>query len=264
MIYNTDKRANNYKIPLPLDIPHTLMKTGHNKNHLLIILFAAFFLILAVVFILFPGIDLAFSAMFYNEQDGFFLRENPLVQFSYRKNNYLVATTTLSLIAIAILAAKNKRKYLGLDKKASIFLLLVMVLGPGLIVNNVFKNQWDRARPDKIQEFGGQNKFSPAFIISDQCDKNCSFVSGHAAAIFFFSAIFLLVNNRRRWWVLGSSIIAGSLVGFGRIVQGDHFLSDVIFSFFIVMSVAIILYWFMYSRGNTQKTGQISETESDS
>ncbi len=232
------------------------MKVQKNINYIPVILFAALFLILAVVFIIFPGIDLAFSSIFYNEQGGFYLKENWLVQFSYRKNNYLVIAATLSLIVILILSSKNKRKYLGLDKKASLFLLLVMILGPGLVVNNVFKNQWDRARPDKIQEFGGQKKFTPAFVISDQCEKNCSFVSGHAAAIFFFSAIFLLVNDRRRWWVLAFSILAGSLVGFGRIVQGDHFLSDVIFSFFIVMSVAIILYWFMYIRTNNKKTSQ--------
>jgi len=230
------------------------MEAKINKNHLLVILFTVFFLTLAVVFILFPGIDLAFSTLFYNEQDGFFLRDNPLVQLSYRKNNYLVSATTLSLIIILILSARNKRKYLGLDKKASIFLLLVMILGPGLVVNTIFKNQWDRARPDKIQEFGGQKKFSPAFVISDQCDKNCSFVSGHAAAIFFFSAIFLLMSDRRRWWILAFSILAGSLVGFGRIVQGDHFLSDVIFSFFIVMSIAILLHWLMYTRTNIRKS----------
>lgn len=264
MIYKNQLKHEQPKILLSPDMSCLLIKSEKNRNNLLVIFFAALFLILAVIFILFPGIDLAFSAMFYNEQGGFFLRDNPFVQFSYRKNNYLVTATTLSLIVIVVLSTRNKRKYFGLDKKASGFLLLVMLLGPGLVVNNVFKNQWDRARPDKIQEFGGQKKFTPAFIISDQCDKNCSFVSGHAAATFFFSAIFLLVTGRRKWWVLGASIVAGSLVGFGRIVQGDHFLSDVIFSFFIVMSVAIILYWFMYTRTQIRNSGQKSNPESGS
>lgn len=224
------------------------MTLSKKPTRILILLFLATFLALATLFIAYPVLDLGFTSLFFDENLGFYLKDNPLVQFSYRKNNYLVTATTLTLIVILVLSARNKKSYFGLDKKASIFLLLVMVLGPGLVVNNVFKNQWDRARPDKIQEFGGQKKFTPAFVISDQCEKNCSFVSGHSAAIYFFAAFFLIVSDRRRWWALGASIVAGSLVGMGRIVQGDHFLSDVIFSFFIVMSVAILLYWFMYVR----------------
>lgn len=229
------------------------MNSNTNNNRVAAFLFLALFLLLAILFITFPALDIGFTSLFFNDQNGFYLKENPLVQFSYRKNNYLVIATTLSLIIILILSTKNKRAYFGLDKKASIFLLLVMILGPGLVVNNVFKNQWDRARPDKIQEFGGQKKFTPAFVISDQCEKNCSFVSGHAAVVYFFAAFFLIISDRRRWWVLGTSIVAGSLVGMGRIVQGDHFLSDVIFSFFIVMSIAILIYWLMYKRTSIGK-----------
>lgn len=228
---------------------HREQNMGTKKNNrLLFIIFVCIFTVLALLFIAYPQLDINFSSLFFNEQDGFFLKENPIVQFSYRYNRFIVIFATLSLLLILYLSSRNKRAYFGLDKKATIFLLLVMVLGPGLVVNNVFKNQWDRARPDKVQEFGGEKKFTPAFLISDQCVKNCSFVSGHSAAIFFFSAFFFLLNGNRRWWALGGAIVAGSLVGMGRIVQGDHFLSDVIFSFFIVMSVAIFLHWFMYQR----------------
>jgi lipid A 4'-phosphatase len=222
------------------------MTPGRLSSRHLLLAFMAIFLATAILFISFPALDLDFTALFFDQAQGFYLKQHPLVQFSYRYNNYIVTTTALTLIFILVLAIKNKRAYFGLDKKAASFLLLVMVLGPGLVVNNVFKNQWDRARPDKIAEFGGEKRFTPAFVISDQCQKNCSFVSGHSAAIYFFAAFFLIMNGRRKWWILAASILAGSLVGLGRIVQGDHFLSDVIFSFFIVMSVAILLYWVIY------------------
>jgi lipid A 4'-phosphatase len=37
---------------------------------------------------------------------------------------------------------------------------------------------------------------------------------------------------RRRWTLIG--LTAGALVGLGRIMQGGHYLSDVVFSFYAV------------------------------
>jgi len=31
-----------------------------------------------------------------------------------------------------------------------------MIIGPGLLVNTVFKEHWGRARPSQVEEFGGQ------------------------------------------------------------------------------------------------------------
>ena len=37
---------------------------------------------------------------------------------------------------------------------------------------------------------------------------------------------------RRRWFLIGT--VAGAVVGLGRIMQGGHFLSDIIFAFYAV------------------------------
>jgi lipid A 4'-phosphatase len=42
------------------------------------------------------------------------------------------------------------------------------------------------------------------------------------------------------------AIIFGNLVGLARIVQGGHFLSDIIFSAIVVMGVNILLYNWMF------------------
>ena len=61
------------------------------------------------------------------------------------------------------------------------FFVVAGILGPGAVVNLVFKDHWQRARPYQVQEFGGTQQFTRAGIITDQCDNNCSFVSGHVA-----------------------------------------------------------------------------------
>jgi lipid A 4'-phosphatase len=114
-----------------------------------------------------------------------------------------------------------------------------------LVVNAVFKEHWGRARPRDITEFGGTRTFTPAFVISDQCERNCSFVSGHASLPFAFAALGFLLR-RRRWAIYAGAAAFGGLVGFGRIVQGAHFLSDVVFSGVFVFLVAYLLAHYVF------------------
>lgn len=112
------------------------------------------------------------------------------------------------------------------------FLILAFVIGPGLLIDATLKEHSGRARPWAVQEFGGEQRFTPALRISDQCTDNCSFPSGHAAAGFAVSAFGLVVRGRwrRRWFAAG--IALGTASGAVRIMQGGHFLSDVVFSFY--------------------------------
>ena len=130
-----------------------------------------------------------------------------------------------------------------------VYLSLCMALGPGLVVNTIFKNEWGRARPHQIVEFGGTEHFTPVWVISNQCLKNCSFVSGHAAiGYYLFAFAFLAVPPLRRR-LFGLSIALGLGVGMVRVIQGDHFLSDVILPGFFVFAVCAALYELFVDRG---------------
>lgn len=108
--------------------------------------------------------------------------------------------------------------------------LLALVLGLWGVVNVGLKEHWGRPRPADVSAFGGPHPFQPAGTVSAYCARNCSFVSGHAATGFTLAAVGLLgaPTTRRRWWWIGLS--AGLLVGAGRVLQGGHFLSDVVFA----------------------------------
>ena len=70
-----------------------------------------------------------------------------------------------------------------------------------------------------------------AYLKCKECDGNCSFVSGHAAGAFFILSL-SWVFRQKRWLLLG--LFLGALVGTGRVLQGGHFVSDVVFAFWAV------------------------------
>lgn len=109
------------------------------------------------------------------------------------------------------------------------FVVLAVTLGPGLVVNSGFKDNWQRARPYQVEPFGGTQQFTRAAVMTDQCDNNCSFVSGHVACGFFLASM-MLVDRRRRvvWGIAG--IASGFTIGFARMADGAHWLSDVLWA----------------------------------
>lgn len=54
---------------------------------------------------------------------------------------------------------------------------------------------------------------------------------------FFFLALAWPLRDRR-WLVYGG--IIGGVVGLGRIVQGAHFLSDIVFAYVTVLLTAMV------------------------
>ncbi len=128
---------------------------------------------------------------------------------------------------------------MNLDKRVALYLFLVLSLAPGLIVNVILKDNWQRARPQEIVQFGGEKKFTPAYIISDQ--NGYSFSSGHVAAAFSLLGFALLANKRRKFWI-ALALSYGFFMSIARIAAGGHFFSDAVVSFFIVYMTTYILY----------------------
>jgi lipid A 4'-phosphatase len=121
-------------------------------------------------------------------------------------------------------------------------LLIVLAIGPGLIVNGILKEHWGRARPRDVTQFGGTRSFTPALVIADQCERNCSFSAGHPSAGFALAALgYAYLSRRRRRGAILAATGFGLLIGFARVAAGAHFLSDVLFSGLIVIGLAVVL-----------------------
>lgn len=193
------------------------------------------FAILTAFFIFFPEVDIQIANYFYNTELGFLYKKNIIVQLLYNTIPLITKVFAVAcLLYIVYLYIKYKKFKLILTSSA-FFLFSSAIIGPGFIVNTVLKNNFGRARPEQITEFNGSKKFTEAFVITDQCAKNCSFTSGHAAMGFYFTAIAYTVSALyfTRIYLLG--IIFGTLVGLSRILMGGHFASDVVISGLIVL-----------------------------
>jgi lipid A 4'-phosphatase len=190
-----------------------------------------------------PQVDLWFSSLFYRPGGGFFLADAAPVRLLFRSAPVVAWAFALFTVAAAARHYFGQRTLFGCDARAAIYLALALAIGPGLLVNGILKEQWGRARPAQISEFGGDKQFTPAFVPAHQCDRNCSFSSGHAALGFSLVAFaFLVPDKRRRRLAVAAAIAAGSLFGLGRIIQGGHFLSDVVVSGLLVTATSWLLH----------------------
>ncbi|MES9857582.1 MAG: phosphatase PAP2 family protein [Sedimenticola sp.] len=196
-----------------------------------------------VLFLLFPQVDLWVSALFYLPETGFYLDRQPLIYGIYKLFADIHIFILLGLLFFWVVKRFKGKEYQLAQRRKALFLLMVLAIGPGLIVNEVFKAYSERARPRDVAEFGGGKIFTPLLEFKEQCNRNCSFVSGHAGMGFFFISL-AWVFRQRRWLVLGIAI--GAIAGGGRIIQGAHFFSDVIFAFWVVYwSTLLIARWYL-------------------
>jgi lipid A 4'-phosphatase len=128
--------------------------------------------------------------------------------------------------------------------RAGLFLVLLMVIGPGLIVNVGLKEYLGRARPHQVREFGGRYAYSPMGTPGPLEDGNSSFPSGHAAIAFYMMGPGFLVSRRRpglAWKLFLGGAAYGVCMAATRVIQGGHFASDVIWAGGIVYLLGVIL-----------------------
>ena len=100
-------------------------------------------------------------------------------------------------------------------------------------------------RPIHLVEFGGPHAFTPVFR-SGQCHRNCSFVSGEASSVYALGFAIAMMARRRRAILMALAIFAGTVIGFIRIGQGGHFLSDIIFAGVLMAIVVALMHWLVF------------------
>jgi len=199
-----------------------------------------------------PGIDIAISRLFF---DGTFrLREHWWPQLLHDGMVYFLTLIMTTAIVIYVFNRAFKRNLWGIDGRKVAYLVLVLTIGAGLIVNLGFKDHFGRARPREIAEFGGTRQFTAAFVVSNQCDKNCSFSSGEGAAGFFCVAVAMALTRRRVFHA--AAIAAGLTVSFARVAAGAHFFSDIVVSFFVMLIVADALCFYMLRGAGQRRVSQ--------
>jgi lipid A 4'-phosphatase len=208
------------------------------------LLFLGGVVVAGLLFWAFPGIDLWATGLFWRQDKGFYARDFLPFHLVHEGMPYLTAVIGVGLIAFALWASWQRR-----GRRVAIYLLLSLIVGPGLVVNTALKDNWGRARPSQVMEFGGTKSFTPAPLPAGQCSKNCSFVAGDPAMGFWFLSLAFLLPPPRRWLAEAGAVALGAFFGLARIAQGGHFLSDVIFCGFAVAATAWLLHWLIVEDG---------------
>jgi len=187
-----------------------------------------------VIFGLYPELDIWFSRLFWSPDGGWIGERLDSVVALYRgvpwAGRLLLLAVTLTWLAGLVRPAWLPRMY----RRTAALLLGSAVFGQGLLIDVGLKDHWGRQRPRDTVVFNGAHPFQPVLHPGGQCKFNCSFVSGHASSGFYLLGFGLLATPalRRRWMVV--ALVAGGVIGLGRVAQGGHYLSDVLFSFFAV------------------------------
>src|SRR6185369_4203205 len=143
----------------PTPPPHLLLRedTMRSRTMLREFLLAALLLAGATALIAATGLDLALERRFFLAGNGWGLGEVNPWRALYRYGVFPVYF--LAAAALALLVAGLFWERAVPCRKAALFCLLLLALGPGLLVNVCFKDHWGRPRPRQMQLFGGDRSF---------------------------------------------------------------------------------------------------------
>jgi lipid A 4'-phosphatase len=217
------------------------------KTKYIIIFFEIFSLVFLTLFISYFDLDITTQRLFYHASSSsiWFQKENPFWQFGYHYGTLpAILLTFAALIGFILSWIKPKIKAY---RRYFMFIILTLIIGPGLLINAVLKDHWGRPRPRQVQEFGGRWEFKEIWQPGTP-GKGKSFPCGHCSMGFFFITIYYCFKRKHKALAYSSvvfSIAIGTFIGFARISQGGHFFSDVLWSWGLTYLTASFLYYFI-------------------
>jgi len=206
-----------------------------------------FSLIVATALCVLINADITVARLFYQTGAGFPIGKLQPWKFLYRYGEY--PAYTMGTVALIIAIAGYFRPSLYSIRRQALYVAIVLIIGPGILVNTIFKGYWGRPRPAHVDMFGGKLTFHQPWQ-PGPASKNASFPAGHPSAAFYMSAPYFVMREKKQrrkalLWLWGG-ILYGVVMGIARVIQGGHFVTDVIWSAGFVYLTAIVLAMFMF------------------
>ncbi len=143
----------------------------------------------------------------------------------------------------------------------ALYCLIIILIGPGLVVNLILKDHWGRPRPREVIEFNGDYQYQPPWVRTNTGKK--SFVCGHCSAGYmFFSLYFVLSKGRHIALIL--TLVYSILMGLARMSAGGHFISDIVWSGIVVFFLCWIFYYILFREFKAMPENQQSALKTHS
>lgn len=209
------------------------------------IVFPSLVLIAGTVYLRFSNVDLLAGQVFFDGDGTWHLKDFPLFVFLYEWG--VQPALIIAAIAMLVIIGGFFSGVLRRWRKIAGYFLLVLIVGPGIIVNAILKEHWGRPRPNDVVEFGGIHQFEKVWQY-DARSAGKSFPSGHASMGFCLLGLYFVARALRQRWALPAVFCAlamGLLLGLARIAQGGHFVSDILWSAGVCYFVALGLCYAM-------------------
>jgi len=202
----------------------------------------ALFSICIVFFLAYPQFDLQLSHSLYDTSTQTFPAEKwPWVKWLYQVTPEINKWVSVAAVLFLVLSLFHPLTGKIHWRRRCIAWLFMVTVGIGFVVDWVLKDHVGRPRPYQTINFNGTESFVPVLHYQPLCKENCSFVSGHAAGGFVWIAWGMWSRRQlRRRWIWGG-LAAGSFIGFARIIQGGHYLSDVVFSGWFIWLIYLLV-----------------------
>jgi membrane-associated PAP2 superfamily phosphatase len=210
-----------------------------------------------LVFGLFPQLDLALSAPFFDPNHlGFWARAHP--HWLSGRWIGIWAPTAFAIAIVLVLVGKLllPRRRMLLPGRAVLLLLSTLALAPGLVANVILKDNWGRPRPIDVTQFQGEEHFVAWWDPRGDCPKNCSFIAGEPSGAFWTLAAAAVTPPPWRALAYGLSLAFGAGVGLVRLAGGGHFVSDIIFSGVFTFLIVWLVHGLIYRWRATRITDQ--------
>jgi len=186
------------------------------------------------------GLDLRLSSVFYDPDASpkWFLKTTVPWIWLYKYGE--VPTWGLAVVAALVWLGSLRWRPWVRYRAACALIVLAVTLGPGVLVNGVIKPLWGRPRPQQADVFGGARVYRHWWQ-AGSIGGGRSLPSGHASMGYILVVGTCLVPGRWRVVLLSGALVYGSLLGATRIIQGGHFLSDVLWSGALMCFLAALL-----------------------
>lgn len=230
--------------------PSPLLLAAYGKRKQLFLLLAAV-LLGTLPFWFFP-LDFWGQNFFYcADQSGPALwcyADAPLWDFLYHYGVWPAAGVAVAAVLVLLLS-QMREKFSFFKKKRiyAVFLILTIVLGPGLLINSFLKMQCGRPRPRETTHYQGTWQYKHV-AQKGITGKGKSFPCGHCSMGFIFMSFYFILYRKRKalaYFFLFFGLFWGGLIGMARMSQGGHFLSDVLWSGIVVFFSAWLTYHYI-------------------
>jgi lipid A 4'-phosphatase len=226
-----------------------------NRTGLIVALSLA--LVVGLLFGIYPELDLKFASLFYDPRTHTFpLKSNTLAVIARDAAMWISWGLVLPAIISLIVKLVRPDRPLMMSGRATVFLVLTMILSAGVLTNLTFKSYWGRPRPVAVTQFNGDKSFVAWWDPRGHCVRNCSFFSGEGATAFWTYAPAALAPPAWRPAAYAAATVFGVTTSLLRMSFGGHFFTDVAIAGLVTFLVIWFAYAYIYRWTSTRLTDE--------